>query len=81
MSSVADRLSKFLENAFTKAFNRENDDKSLSVMPDKDVAFMYENIKEYKAAGYHFRRTKDQMSRGLTREEAFKEFKKGKNNS
>ena len=81
MSSVADRLSKFLENAFAKAFCREEDDKSLNVTPDKDVSFMYESVQDYKDAGYHFRRTKDQMSRGLTREEAFKEFKKDKKKS
>ena len=81
MSSVADKLSKFLENAFTKAFSREDDDKSLDVTLDKDVSFMYESVQDYKDAGYHFRRTKDQMSRGLTREEAFKEYKKDKKKS
>tara|TARA_R100001244_G_scaffold119208_1_gene88863 strand:- start:545 stop:790 length:246 start_codon:yes stop_codon:yes gene_type:complete len=81
MSSVADKLSKFLENAFAKAFRREEDDKSLNVTLDKDVSFMYESVQDYKDAGYHFRRTKDQMSRGLTREEAFKEFKKDKKKS
>mgnify|MGYP003648117226 FL=1 len=81
MSSVADKLSKFLENAFAKAFRREKDDKSLNVTLDKDVSFMYESVQDYKDAGYHFRRTKDQMSRGLTREEAFKEYKKDKKKS
>tara|TARA_R110002051_G_scaffold82711_1_gene147206 strand:- start:725 stop:970 length:246 start_codon:yes stop_codon:yes gene_type:complete len=81
MSNVADKLSKFLENAFAKAFRREKDDKSLNVTLDKDVSFMYESVQDYKDAGYHFRRTKDQMSRGLTREEAFKEFKKDKKKS
>ena len=42
---------------------------------------MYESVQDYKDAGYHFRRTKDQMSRGLTREEAFKEYKKDKKKS
>jgi|TARA_Y100000310_G_scaffold248782_1_gene254722 hypothetical protein len=81
MSGVADRLSKFLENAFSKAFSRDDNEESLDVQSDKDMSFMYESIEEYKDAGYHFRRTKDQMSRGLTREEAFKEFKKGKKNA
>lgn len=81
MSSVADKLSKFLENAFAKAFRREEDDKSLNTTLDKDVSFLYESVQDYKDAGYHFRRTKDQMSRGLTREEAFKEFKKDKKKS
>jgi len=81
MSNVADKLSKFLENAFAKAFRREEDNKSLNVTLDKDVSFMYESVQDYKDAGYHFRRTKDQMSRGLTREEAFKEFKKDKKKS
>ena len=78
MSNVADRLSKFLENAFSKAFNRENNEEILDVKPDEYASFMYESIQEYKDAGYHFRRTKDQMSRGLTREEAFEEFRKDK---
>jgi hypothetical protein len=78
MSSVSDRLSKFLENAFTQAFRKKNDENSLDLVPSEDAYFLYENIKEYKDAGYHFRRTKDQMSRGLTREEAFEEFKKDK---
>ena len=78
MSSVADRLSKFLENAFSRAFNKENEDSSIDMVPKGDLSFLYENIQEYKDAGYHFRRTKDQMNRGLTRDEAFEEFRKGK---
>ena len=77
MSGVADRLSKFLENAFSKAFSRESAEDSYA-KPDEDSSFLYTNIQEYKDAGLHFRRTKDQMSRGLTREEAFEEFKEGK---
>jgi hypothetical protein len=78
MSSVADRLSKFLENAFAKAFSKENNKDSLDMVPNNSASFLYENIKEYKDAGCNFRRTKDQMSRGLTRDEAFEEFKKDK---
>ena len=81
MSSVADRLSKFLENAFKKAFNKDKIEDNLGDQPDKNLSFIYENIQEYKDAGYHFRRTKDQMNRGLTREEAFKEFKNDKKKS
>ena len=80
MSSVADRLSKFLENAFKKAFDREVLEDSVTVDFEKKDSLLYETIEEYKEAGYHFRRTKDQMSRGLTREEAFEEFKKEKKN-
>ena len=74
MSGVADRLSKFLEKAFVRAFNKDSDKEGVDVASFEDSSFIYESIEEYKDAGYHFRRTKDQMSRGLTREEAFKEF-------
>jgi|GEM_PF-6539369 len=78
MNSVADRLSKFLENAFKKAFDKDKIKDNLGVSSDKNSSFLYENIQEYKDAGYHFRRTKVQMNRGLTREEAFEEFKNDK---
>jgi len=80
MTSVADRLSKFLENAFKKAFDKDTTKDSLGVSSDKSSSFLYETIQEYKDAGYHFRRTKDQMNRDLTREEAFEEFKNDKKN-
>lgn len=78
MSGVADKLSKFLERAFTKAFSRENLKDDMDLIPDDNSSFLYDNIQEYKDAGLHFRRTKNQMSRGLTREEAFEELRKSK---
>jgi len=80
MSSVSDKLSKFLENAFKKAFVREVLEDNVAVDFKEKDSFLHETIEDYKASGYHFRRTKDQMSRGLTREEAFEEFKKEKKN-
>ena len=80
MSNVADRLNKFLENAFKKAFDREVFKDEVAMNFKENDSILYETIEEYKEAGYHFRRTKDQMSRGLTREEAFEEFKKEKKN-
>ena len=77
-SSVADKLSKFLENAFKKAFSNDKKADVVDVSSEDNSSFLYETIQEYKDAGYHFRRTKDQMSRGLTREESFDEFKKAK---
>ena len=79
MSSVADKLSRFLENAFLKAFNKDSFKDDLVVSSEERDSFLYETIEEYKEAGHHFRRTKDQMDRDLTREEAFEEFKKKKN--
>ena len=39
---------------------------------------LYESIEDYKnKTGKRFRRTKDQMSRGLTVEESFMEFQQG----
>tara|TARA_R110000824_G_scaffold9783_5_gene43274 strand:+ start:6237 stop:6482 length:246 start_codon:yes stop_codon:yes gene_type:complete len=81
MSNVADRLSKFLENAFSRAFNKENNESSENTESYDDSHFLYKNIQEYKDAGLHFRRTKDQMLRGLTRDEAFEEFKNDKKKS
>jgi len=80
MSSVADKLSRFLENAFKKAFNKESIEDDLAVGSEEKDSFLHETIEEYKEAGHHFRRTKEQMSKGLTREEAFEEFKKEKKN-
>ena len=79
MSSVADKLGKLLENAFKKAFNREESGISACEKSTEESSFIHTTIQEYKEAGHHYRRTKDQMSRGLTREEAFEEFKKTKN--
>ena len=80
MSSVAARLSKFLESAFKRAFDREKNNDTVDLVISDNSSFLYETIEEYRDAGYHFRRTKDQMNRGLTREEAFDEFKKNKKN-
>jgi len=83
MSNVADRLSKFLENAFKKAFSMSEDSSNLNLKEDQKFVhvdtFQYDTIEDYKNAGHNFRRTKDQMDRRLSREEAFKEFKKSKN--
>jgi uncharacterized protein YdcH (DUF465 family) len=77
MSSVSDKLGKFLDSAFKKVFDRENNiDNGVQSIAGSE--FLYETIQEYKDAGYHFRRTKDQISRGLTREESFEEFKNKK---
>ena len=77
-SRIADKLSNFLENAFKKAFSNNEEADVLDASSEKDSSFLYDTIQEYKDAGYHFRRTKDQMSRGLTREEAFEEFSNDK---
>jgi len=80
MSSVADKLGKFLENAFKRAFNKSESFDLVS--GEKEIvceeAFQHKTLEEYKSAGYNFRRTKDQMSRGLSREQAFEEFQKHK---
>ena len=78
MNSISVRLSNFLENAFTKAFNKGKNEDTSDSASNNDNSVIYENIQEYKDAGYHFRRTKTQMDRGLTREEAFTEFMKNK---
>jgi len=78
MSSVSDKLVKFLERALQKAFSNESSKDDSAVGFEKRCSFSYETVEEYKEAGHHFRRTKDQMSRGLTRKEAFEEFKKEK---
>jgi len=70
----------FLENAFKRAFNKSESFDLVS--GEKEIvceeAFQHKTLEEYKSAGYNFRRTKDQMSRGLSREQAFEEFQKHK---
>jgi len=78
MSNVADRLNRFLENVFRKASSQKAVKDNLVTGSGEQDSFIYETIEEYKEAGQHFRRTKNQMSRGLTREEAFEEFRKEK---
>ena len=77
MSSVADKLGKFLESAFKKAFNKNETSGEEETLVCEE-AFQYRTLEEYKSAGHNFRRTKDQMSRGLSREQAFEEFQKHK---
>ena len=78
MSEVSNKLVKFLEDAFDRVFQK----KDLSEMPDSlkisGCLFEYETLEEYTESGNRFRRTKAQMEKGLSREEAFEEFKQQK---
>ena len=63
-----DVLSNIIDEAFSKAF-KEKKEVSHSANPE------YVSIEEYTGkTGKRFRMTKDQMDRGLTREEAFEEL-------
>jgi len=65
--SFFDVLSSVIDEAFSNAFDETKED---SVPSSK-----YSSIEEYSVAtGKRFRMTKDQMERGLTREEAFTEL-------
>ena len=78
MSEISNKLVRFLEDAFERAFQK----KDLSELSDSlDISrssFDYETLEEYTEAGNRFRRTKAQMERKLPREEAFGEFKQQK---
>jgi len=71
-----DRFYKVLEDVIDQAFrqswvNVENKKKAKNKVPPQ----IYESIEEYKTqTGKRFRMTRDQVSRGLTREQAFKEI-------
>lgn len=71
-----ERFYKVLEDVIDQAFrqswvNVENKKKDKNNTPRQ----IYESIQDYKTkTGKRFRMTRDQVSRGLTRDEAFKEI-------
>ena len=63
-----DLLDKLIEQAFRGAFKKE------TKLQKNEETVLYESIQDYTTqTGKRFRMTKDQKTRGLTREEAFNE--------
>ncbi len=71
-----------LDEQVLKLFNEAIDTCITEYYSDQKEGSIYESIEDYKEkTGKRYRRTKDQMKRGLTVEESFAEFVQESNDS
>jgi len=71
-----------LDEQVTKLFNEAIDACIEEYYSEKNEDNIYKTVEEYKEkTGKRYRRTKDQMQRGLSIDESFEEFLKNSNDS